>query len=173
MTEGAIAFVAAGAPDGIDLAAQWAGIADAHADGSAHRTGRRRPRRPLPRLRPAGSITGVLLPVDGGILSSRSRATPGRLSDFFPPFIRPPGRLPCDGRRIVPSEHVLTMFFEIDEPSRCRHRHGASGASSSPVDGLEIDGDAHVRGDAIVPRCVHTADRAGYKGIDVFADADR
>jgi NAD(P)-dependent dehydrogenase (short-subunit alcohol dehydrogenase family) len=69
MTEGAIAFVQAGAPDGIDLAAQWAGIAD---------------RTPLGRLvEPdhvalavvflasdlATSITGVLLPVDGGILT--------------------------------------------------------------------------------------------------------
>ena len=69
MTEGAVAFVQAGAPDGIDLAAQWAGIAD---------------RTPMGRLvEPddiadavlflasdmAASVTGVLLPVDGGILS--------------------------------------------------------------------------------------------------------
>jgi NAD(P)-dependent dehydrogenase (short-subunit alcohol dehydrogenase family) len=69
MTEGAIAFVRAGAPDGIDLAAQWAGIAA---------------RTPLGRLvEPddvalavlflasdmAASVTGVLLPVDGGILA--------------------------------------------------------------------------------------------------------
>ena len=69
MTEGAVAFVQAGAPDGIDLAAQWAGIAS---------------RTPMGRLiEPddvaratvflasdlSASITGVLLPVDGGILS--------------------------------------------------------------------------------------------------------
>jgi 2-dehydro-3-deoxy-D-gluconate 5-dehydrogenase len=69
MTEGAIAFVQAGAPHGIDLAAQWAGIAK---------------RTPIGRLiEPddvaravlflasdlAASITGVLLPVDGGILA--------------------------------------------------------------------------------------------------------
>lgn len=69
MTEGAIAFVQAGAPHGIDLAAQWAGIAD---------------RTPIGRLvapedvadavlflasNQARSITGVLLPVDGGILA--------------------------------------------------------------------------------------------------------
>lgn len=69
MTEGALAFVQSGAPLGIDLAAQW--------DGIAART-------PMGRLiEPcevadavlflasglARSITGVLLPVDGGILS--------------------------------------------------------------------------------------------------------
>lgn len=68
MTEGAIELVAAGAPAGIDLEAQWDGIVD---------------RTPLGRLcRPdeigravvflasdmAAFITGVLLPVDGGIL---------------------------------------------------------------------------------------------------------
>lgn len=69
MTEGAVAFVEAGAPDGIDLAAQWAGIAS---------------RTPMGRLIDpddvaravvflasdlSASVTGVLLPVDGGILS--------------------------------------------------------------------------------------------------------
>lgn len=69
MTEGALSFVEAGAPDGIDLAEQWAGITS---------------RTPLRRLidpddvaravlflasEMASSITGVLLPVDGGILS--------------------------------------------------------------------------------------------------------
>jgi len=69
LTEGAVAFVAAGAPQGIDLEAQWAGIAS---------------RTPLGRLvgaddvadavlflvsDMAASITGVLLPVDGGILA--------------------------------------------------------------------------------------------------------
>jgi NAD(P)-dependent dehydrogenase (short-subunit alcohol dehydrogenase family) len=69
MTEGAVAFVAAGAPEGIDLAAQWSGIAA---------------RTPIGRLiEPdevalavlflasdlAASITGALLPVDGGILA--------------------------------------------------------------------------------------------------------
>lgn len=68
MTEGAIELVTAGAPAGIDLEAQWDGIVD---------------RTPLGRLcRPdeigravvflasdmAAFITGVLLPVDGGIL---------------------------------------------------------------------------------------------------------
>lgn len=68
MTEGAIELVAAGAPSGIDLEAQWDGIVD---------------RTPLGRLcRPddigravvylasdmAHFVTGALLPVDGGIL---------------------------------------------------------------------------------------------------------
>jgi len=68
MTEGAIEFVAAGAPAGIDLEAQWSGIVD---------------RTPLGRLcQPddigravvylasdmAAFVTGALLPVDGGIL---------------------------------------------------------------------------------------------------------
>jgi 2-deoxy-D-gluconate 3-dehydrogenase len=69
MTEGAVAFVEAGSPQGIDLAAQW--------DGIAART-------PMGRLVEADEvaravlflasdlatgITGVLLPVDGGILA--------------------------------------------------------------------------------------------------------
>ena len=69
LTEGAVAFVAAGAPQGIDLEAQWSGIAA---------------RTPLRRLVGvadvadavlflvsdlAQAITGVLLPVDGGILA--------------------------------------------------------------------------------------------------------
>lgn len=68
MTEGAIEFVMAGAPDGIDVAAQWEGIKD---------------RTPLGRLCDpddvgravvflasdlASFVTGILLPVDGGIL---------------------------------------------------------------------------------------------------------
>lgn len=68
MTEGAIAFVQAGAPEGIDLEAQWHGIAE---------------RTPLGRLCDpddvacavlflssdlARFVNGVLLPVDGGIL---------------------------------------------------------------------------------------------------------
>lgn len=68
MTEGAIALVTAGAPAGIDVAAQWDGIVD---------------RTPLGRLcdpddvgravvflssEMGGFVTGVLLPVDGGIL---------------------------------------------------------------------------------------------------------
>jgi NAD(P)-dependent dehydrogenase (short-subunit alcohol dehydrogenase family) len=68
MTEGAIALVTEGAPEGIDVAAQWAGIKE---------------RTPLGNLcdpddvaRAAlflasdmsAFVTGVLLPVDGGIL---------------------------------------------------------------------------------------------------------
>jgi len=68
MTEGAVALVTEGAPAGIDVAAQWSGIVD---------------RTPLGRLCDADDvgraalflasdlaefITGVLLPVDGGIL---------------------------------------------------------------------------------------------------------
>jgi 3-oxoacyl-[acyl-carrier protein] reductase len=68
MTEGALEFVAEGAPEGIDVAAQWSGIAE---------------RTPLGRLCTpddvaravvflasdlAEFVTGVLLPVDGGIL---------------------------------------------------------------------------------------------------------
>ena len=69
MTEGAIEFVQAGAPQGIDLASQWSGIAantplgrliepSDVADAAVFLAS------PLAR-----SITGVLLPVDGGILA--------------------------------------------------------------------------------------------------------
>lgn len=69
LTEGAVAFVEAGAPHGVDLDAQWAGIEA------------RTPMRRLVEVNEvadavlflasdmAVSITGVLLPVDGGILA--------------------------------------------------------------------------------------------------------
>jgi 3-oxoacyl-[acyl-carrier protein] reductase len=69
LTEGAVAFVAAGSPTGVDLAAQWGGIAartplgalvtaEAVADAVVFLASDM-----------ARSITGVLLPVDGGILT--------------------------------------------------------------------------------------------------------
>lgn len=69
LTEGAVAFVEAGTPNGVDLQAQWAGIAA------------RTPMRRLVDVNDvadavlflvsdmAAAVTGVLLPVDGGILS--------------------------------------------------------------------------------------------------------
>lgn len=69
LTEGAIELVQSGAPDGIDIKEQWAGIAE--------RTPMRRLIAPddvalavLFLVSPmAASITGILLPVDGGISS--------------------------------------------------------------------------------------------------------
>jgi len=69
LTEGAIELVQAGAPDGIDIKEQWAGI--------AKRTPMKRLIAPddvalavLFLVSPmASSITGILLPVDGGITS--------------------------------------------------------------------------------------------------------
>jgi quercetin dioxygenase-like cupin family protein len=82
--------------------------------------------------------------------------------------------------RIVPSEHVLTMFYEIDDAVEVpAHRHGAQwGVVLAGSVELEIEGTTttYRAGDSYyVPAgALHTARLSdGYKGIDVFADADR
>ena len=82
--------------------------------------------------------------------------------------------------QIVPSEHVLTMFYEIDDDRRgARHRHGAQwGVVLAGSMELEIEGTTatYAAGDTyyVPDGALHTARiSAGYKGIDVFADAER
>jgi quercetin dioxygenase-like cupin family protein len=105
------------------------------------------------------------------------------VSTFFPPFIRalpaPDSPVRMDAR-IVPSEHVLTMFYEIGDAVEVpAHRHGAQwGVVIAGSMELEVEGrsDTYGPGDTyyIPDGAVHTARiSAGYKGIDVFADADR
>ena len=105
------------------------------------------------------------------------------MSEFFPPFIRdlpvPDSAVRMDAR-IVPSAHVLTMFYEIaDAVEVPAHRHGAQwGVVLAGSMELEIEGEARAyrQGDTyFVPAAaLHVARiSAGYKGIDVFADANR
>jgi quercetin dioxygenase-like cupin family protein len=105
------------------------------------------------------------------------------MSEFFPPFIdslpAPDSPVKMDAR-IVPSDHALTMFYEIDDAVEVPpHRHGAQwGVVLAGSMELDIDGDVRTyhRGDTyFVPAgALHTTRlSAGYKGIDVFADADR
>ena len=82
--------------------------------------------------------------------------------------------------RIVPSEHVLTMFYSVpDDIEIPEHAHGAQwgvvleGEMSMTIDGSE---QVYRHGDTYyVPAgAVHlTRIKAGYRGIDVFADAHR
>ena len=103
--------------------------------------------------------------------------------DFFPPFIRalpaPDSTVPMDAH-IVPSQHVLTMFYEMaDAVSVPAHRHGAQwGVVLAGSLELEIEGRSATYGPGdsyyVPANALHTARlSAGYKGIDVFADADR
>jgi quercetin dioxygenase-like cupin family protein len=105
------------------------------------------------------------------------------VSEYFPPFIRalpePDSPVRMDAR-IVPSEHVLTMFYEITDAVEVpAHRHGAQwGVVLAGSMELEIEGTAttYGAGDSyyVPDGALHTARiSAGYKGIDVFADADR
>lgn len=101
-------------------------------------------------------------------------------TDFFPEFIRacPAPDSPFAMRaHIVPSEHVLPMFYEIDEDVHIpEHAHGPQwGVVLDGIMEFTIDGTSrqYTRGDTYyVPDGVpHTAYiHAGYKGIDVFSD---
>ena len=105
------------------------------------------------------------------------------MSEYFPPFIRAlpapdsPVRMEA---RIVPSEHVLTMFYEITDAVEVpAHRHGAQwGVVLAGSMELEVEGRSGTYGPGetyyIPDGAVHTARiSAGSRGIDVFADADR
>lgn len=105
------------------------------------------------------------------------------MTDFFPPFIKqlpPPDAPVAMDAHIVPSEHALTMFYEIDEDLEVpEHRHGAQwGVVLAGEMELVIEGVActYRAGDVyFVPDGArHIARiRGGYKGVDVFADAHR
>jgi quercetin dioxygenase-like cupin family protein len=105
------------------------------------------------------------------------------VSDFFPPFIRalPPPRSPVDmDAHLAPSQQVLTMFYEIDHDLEVpEHAHGAQwGVVLAGEMDLEVEGvtTTYRAGDTYhVPAGArHVARiRAGYKGVDVFADAHR
>ena len=105
------------------------------------------------------------------------------VSDFFPPFLRalpaPDSPVAMDAH-IVPSEHALTMFYEIDHDLEVpEHAHGAQwGVVLAGEMELEIEGRASTyrAGDTyyVPDGARHIARiRAGYKGVDVFADAHR
>lgn len=105
------------------------------------------------------------------------------MSDFFPPFIRslpaPDSPVVMDAH-IVPSRHVLTMFYEIDAAVEVpEHAHGAqwgvvlAGEMEMVIDGVA---DRYRAGDTyyVPPGSPHLARLfAGCRGIDVFADSDR
>jgi len=102
---------------------------------------------------------------------------------FFPPFIRALPRPDMNVRQeawIVPNEHILPMFYEVDEDVVvAAHRHGPQwGVVLEGEMTMEIEGVKRVyrRGDTyyVPDGAEHTAwISAGYKGIDVFADATR
>jgi quercetin dioxygenase-like cupin family protein len=101
----------------------------------------------------------------------------------FPAFItalpRPDSPLAINAR-IVPSDHVLTMFYEVDEELIVpEHVHGAQW-------GVVLDGSMEMtigsvssvyrRGDTyyVPPGVTHqTVIHPGFRAIDVFADAHR
>lgn len=104
-------------------------------------------------------------------------------AEFFPDFILacPRPDSPFDMKaHIVPSPYVLPMFYEIDTDVVIpEHAHGAQwgvvldGVMEFTIDGVTRE---YHRGDTYyVPAGVRHIARisAGYKGIDVFEDADR
>lgn len=105
------------------------------------------------------------------------------MTSFFPPFI---AALPVPASplamiaHIAPSEHVLTMFYETDHDLEVpEHAHGAQwGVVLAGEMDLAIGGDraTYRQGDTYyVPDGARHAAwiRAGCKGVDVFADANR
>jgi quercetin dioxygenase-like cupin family protein len=105
------------------------------------------------------------------------------MSHYFPPFIRalpPPAAMFDFEAHMVPSDHVVTMFFEVDHDLVVpEHVHGAQwGVVLQGEMEMVISGESSIyrTGDTyyVPPQAPHLARlRAGYKGIDVFADADR
>ena len=105
------------------------------------------------------------------------------MSDGFPDFIKalPVPDSPVDMRaHIVPNEYCMPMFYEIDQDVEVpEHVHGAQwGVVLEGEMEMTIGGETRTyrRGDTYtVPSGVThiTRIRGGYRGIDVFADADR
>lgn len=105
------------------------------------------------------------------------------MSNTFPPFIEalPKPEAAVDiVANIVPSDHALTMFFEVENDLVVpAHRHGAQwGVVLRGQMELDIDGvvNTYRAGDTyyVPDGALHTARiKGGYAGIDVFADAHR
>lgn len=105
------------------------------------------------------------------------------MSDGFPDFITalPAPDSPVDmTAHIVPNEHCLPMFYEIEHDVDIpEHVHGAQwGVVLEGTMTMTIGGETteYRRGDTyyVPPGVSHiTRIRAGYRGIDVFADPDR
>jgi quercetin dioxygenase-like cupin family protein len=101
----------------------------------------------------------------------------------FPPFIRALPEPDSDfdfEAHMVPSEHAITMFYETDHDLLVpEHSHGAQwGVVLAGEMEMVIAGVAQTyrTGDTyyVPPAVPHLARiRAGCRGIDVFADADR
>ncbi len=71
LTEGAVEFVEAGAPEGIDVDAQWARLRGAHPAAAARASRRRRPR-DASSSPPTSAryVNGAQIVVDGGLLAA-------------------------------------------------------------------------------------------------------
>jgi len=82
--------------------------------------------------------------------------------------------------RIIPNRYCTPMFYEIDTDVEVpRHAHGAQwgvvldGEMEMVIDGVSR---TYQRGDTyyVPPGIDHTTRiKAGYRGIDIFADPDR
>jgi quercetin dioxygenase-like cupin family protein len=99
--------------------------------------------------------------------------------DFIKALPRPDSPVRMDAR-IIPNRHCLPMFYEIDEDVEVpEHAHGAQwGVVLDGEMEMVIGGDActYRPGDTyyVPPGVSHiTRIKAGYRGIDVFADPDR
>ena len=105
------------------------------------------------------------------------------MSEGFPEFIRalPHPDSPVDmTAHIVPNELCLPMFYEIEGDTTIpEHKHGAQwGVVLEGSMDMTIGGETRTyeKGDTyyVPPGVLHvTAIRGPYRGIDVFADADR
>lgn len=105
------------------------------------------------------------------------------MGETFPEFIRalPEPDSPVDMRaRIMPNEYALPMFYEIDDDVDIpEHVHGAQwGVVLEGTMEMTIGAETttYQRGDTyyVPPGVSHiTRIKAGYRGIDVFADPER
>lgn len=105
------------------------------------------------------------------------------MSEGFPDFITalPVPDSPVDmTAHIVPNEHCLPMFYEIEHDVDIpEHVHGAQWGvvlEGSMTMTIGDDTTEYRRGDTyyVPPGVSHiTRIKAGYRGIDVFADPDR
>lgn len=105
------------------------------------------------------------------------------MTEFFPEFItslpEPDSPVPMRAH-IVPNEYCMPMFYEIDDDVEVpEHAHGAQwGVVLAGEMEMSIGGETatYRRGDTyyVPPGVTHiTRIKGGYRGIDIFADADR